>query len=187
MGRRFGGHAISAICDTHAHVRRGLVHRRVRPRAAFGGTRNPPARPVVAALALAALASAAAWFCLVARAMAGGDFDSDIAADVAFATAFGAAWLAHMAALLAARRARAEIVALVSGVALASLALTGHAAMRGGALGAIMRCISSSPRAGSAACRRSCFACAFIPRRRRAATRSPRSRSCRSPERWTRR
>ena len=99
-------------------------------------------RAATSALALAALASAAAWFYLVARGMNGGAVDWDELEDVAFATAFGPAWLLHIAALvalLAAVRASAIVVAALSGLAVASLALTGHAAMQTGALGALHR------------------------------------------------
>ena len=99
-------------------------------------------RLAAAPLALAALASAAAWFGFVARDMAGGELDLGALEGVAFATAFGWAWIAHgclLVALLAASQASAGLIALLSGLAVASLALTGHAAMQGGALGAAHR------------------------------------------------
>ena len=99
-------------------------------------------RGAVTALAALALASALAWFYLVARAMAGEDFDAGALQDVALSTAFGGVWIAHVAlliALLALARARAGVVAGVAGLALASLALTGHADMQEGALGDLHR------------------------------------------------
>ena len=91
------------------------------------------------ALALAAGISGAAWFYLVARDMAG---DASLAAleTVAFGTAFGWAWLPHMALLAALLGAgNPRVVSAIAGLALASLALTGHAAMQAGAWGAIHR------------------------------------------------
>ena len=93
-------------------------------------------------LAALALASALGWFYLVARAMAGDDFDLGALQDVAFGTAFGKVWIAHVAllvALLAASQAAPRIVAMLAGLSLASLALTGHAAMQEGATGALHR------------------------------------------------
>jgi putative copper resistance protein D len=91
------------------------------------------------ALTLVALLSGGVWFVLVAFGMAG-DTSLDTLETVAMGTAFGEAWLPHMGivvGLLAARRA--GFVAALSGLALATLALTGHAAMQGGALGASHR------------------------------------------------
>ncbi len=99
-------------------------------------------RGVLGLLAALALASALAWFYFVAHAMAGDDLDLAAAEDVAISTAFGRAWVAHIAllvALLAAWRARVGLVAWLSGLAVASLALTGHAAMQEGALGVLHR------------------------------------------------
>jgi putative copper resistance protein D len=101
-----------------------------------------PLRRWAPPLAALALVSALAWFYLVALGMAGDDLDLEAMEDVAFGTAFGKVWIAHVAillALLAASRAGARTMALLAGLAMATLALTGHAAMQEGALGALHR------------------------------------------------
>jgi putative copper resistance protein D len=93
-------------------------------------------------LAGVAAASAAAWFYLVALAMAGDGLDLDAMRDVALGTAFGKVWIAHgvlLVALLSAAWTPPLRVAVLAGLALASLALTGHAAMQEGLLGALHR------------------------------------------------
>jgi len=91
-------------------------------------------------LAALALTSALAWFWLVASDMAGDDLGA--LPEVASGTAFGKVWIAHVAlliAVLAAAWAPPVSVALLAGFAVASLALTGHAAMQDGAEGVLHR------------------------------------------------
>ena len=97
-----------------------------------------------AALPLAALAllSALAWFGLVAQAMTGETPGWGDLADVAVGTAFGRVWLFHVAILLAltgAARAAPRVLAVLAAAGVASLALTGHAAMQDGAAGTLHR------------------------------------------------
>jgi putative copper resistance protein D len=109
---------------------------------------TPIRRASAAALAVAAL-SALAWLALEAGAMGEGwrdMVDPGTLSAVAFDTAFGRLWLARLAlaALLAAAlafwpRRRFGAVAFIAGLLLASLALTGHAAMQTGLAGALQR------------------------------------------------
>lgn len=92
-------------------------------------------------LALLSLLSGLAWLVFVARAMADGDFDFETLNETLWETAFGRIWQARLVILVAllisawrpGRRWRAA--AFVSGLAVASLGLVGHAAMQTGALG----------------------------------------------------
>jgi copper resistance protein D len=93
-------------------------------------------------LALLSLLSALAWLFFVAREMAGEDFDLGSLSDVFFGTAFGRVWQGRVVILilllLTALRpdARWRMTAVVSGLAVASLGLVGHATMQEGWLGA---------------------------------------------------
>jgi putative copper resistance protein D len=94
--------------------------------------------------AIAALVSGVAWFLFTAAGMAG-DLASILDLPslwfVAVATPFGRAWLARMALaglivwLTLGRPSRARTLALLSGMLLASIALTGHTQVEGGAAG----------------------------------------------------
>ncbi len=98
-------------------------------------------RRLAPTFALLSLASAAAWLVFVARDMADGELDYDTVSEVFWGTAFGRVWQARLVILILLtiatlrpdRRWRAP--ALVSGLAVASLGLVGHAAMQTGALG----------------------------------------------------
>jgi len=109
----------------------------------------PAARGIAAvAIPLAAL-SALAWLALEAASMAdswSGLVDLDDFLGVLTETAFGAVWqgravvaLALLFALALGRHGPSLFVTLASGLLLASLSLVGHAAMQGGAVGALHR------------------------------------------------
>jgi putative copper resistance protein D len=105
----------------------------------------PSLRKAAPALAALALASAIAWGLLVARAMLDGALDVDGVVSVFTQTAFGPIWLVRLA-LLAALLGLTLIpgrpwrtLTVAAGLALASLALVGHAAMQSGALGWLHR------------------------------------------------
>jgi putative copper resistance protein D len=107
--------------------------------ASIAGDLAPLMRRLGPPLALAALASAAAWLCLVAREMAGGGFVGLSA--VLTDTAFGRVWQARLALaaalVIASLRPdrRWRTVAALAGLATASLGLVGHAATQEGLLG----------------------------------------------------
>jgi putative copper resistance protein D len=105
--------------------------------------------PIVVTAALLALTSAALRVALESAAMAeawSGAWDPDMLEGVLFETAFGRLWQAHLAlcaVLLGAavfrRDASWAITTVVAALALASLGLTGHAAMQTGGIGALHR------------------------------------------------
>ena len=96
-------------------------------------------------VALIALVGALVWLAELAREMAGGPLDFEVVGDVLFGTAFGLVWqgrLAILALLLCGtvwpdRRGLAP--AALALLAVASLALVGHATMQDGPLGAAHR------------------------------------------------
>ena len=112
---------------------------------------TPPIRRLTVAASLIALATAALWLSLEAASMAGDPgaaIDRSAIATVLTDTAFGRAWSLHL--VLAAALAAAALfaprdgwgwtaIATLSGLALASLALAGHAAMQTGVEGAVHR------------------------------------------------
>ena len=105
---------------------------------------KPALRRLTLPLALLALASAAAWLYFVTRSMAG-DVDLDALHEVLTGTSFGMVWQARLVILVllviaASRPDRRRIVlAVLAGLAMASLGLVGHAAMQEGALGVAHR------------------------------------------------
>jgi putative copper resistance protein D len=109
---------------------------------------KPPARRALITLAALALVSGVGWFVLTAGSMVG-DLSQALApatlAAVAYQTDFGPLWLArlgliavilHWVGLRPSPAPRAWFLTGVSGIALASLAATGHARIGDGALGA---------------------------------------------------
>jgi copper resistance protein D len=104
--------------------------------------------PLVSTAAGVALITAAIWLSLETASMAddwSAAFDAGAILQVLSDTEFGNAWIAHLALAVALvgvvfiARAQWAAVALVSGLLLASLALTGHATMRTGAQGDFQR------------------------------------------------
>ena len=110
---------------------------------------SPPVRALAVAGSLVVLATAALWRSLESAAMAddpAAALDPGAVATVLFDTAFGQAWALHL--VLAAALAVAAVlaprdgwttIAILSGLALASLGLVGHAAMQTGVLGVLHR------------------------------------------------
>jgi putative copper resistance protein D len=94
-------------------------------------------------LSALALASALCWAVGVARDMAGGDLDAQTFRDVLTDTEFGVVWQVRLAILVGLPLAalwRANRLSLaLAGLAVASLALVGHAAMQSGGLGVAHR------------------------------------------------
>jgi putative copper resistance protein D len=110
---------------------------------------SPPSRRLVLAASLVALATACLWLSLEAASITedwGAAVDPDAIAAVLIHSAFGHAWMLHLAlsatlfgaAVLAPREGWAAI-AILSGLALASLGLVGHAAMQPGLEGVLHR------------------------------------------------
>ena len=93
-------------------------------------------------LARGAWLSALAWLILVARAMAGEDFNLTALQEIATTTAFGQVWLPRLLCLtllLFAKNPRHS--ALLAALATASLGLVGHATLQDGALGLAHRAV----------------------------------------------
>ena len=108
-----------------------------------------PLRGLLIGASLVLVVGAPVWLALLSAGMAddwSGAWDPDTLRSVIFGTAFGTAWIIHFLlslALLASFAIRGEhrwaLRACLAGLALASLSLTGHAAMQVGAVGALHR------------------------------------------------
>jgi putative copper resistance protein D len=118
------------------------------PQALRGALASALRAPLIGAGAVLVV-SALAWLALQAAAMAGdgaGAWDAATLRGVLFETAFGRSWAAHFALCLASAAALAldggdrwAERTVLAGLALASLSLTGHAAMQAGASGLLHR------------------------------------------------
>ena len=116
---------------------------------ALRAAQDGAARRLAAAAIVVAALSALLWLALEAAAMSGswaGLVDFETLSDVLANTAFGAVWrgrllvaLALLAAWAFGRHGPSGFLLVASALLLASLGLVGHAAMQGGALGALHR------------------------------------------------
>ena len=110
---------------------------------------SPLLRPVVLTAGLVVLLSAILWVALESAAMAedwSGAWDPEMLEGVFFETAFGRVWQGRLvlcvvlvAALAFRAGGRWDLRTVLAALTLASLALTGHAAMQTGGLGALHR------------------------------------------------